>query len=162
MRTRTALLTATAAALLTSFALPAHAAPVAENINRSLFDATPQLTTSTFTVDGPTSGPLGGALDVSVTAPDGTLPTSPGSCEQVDVAAVLTYSPGELLAVTTTGEACAHTVDGSLTVNAFFGRHDLTYTGTAHRSARLVGDGLIAAKHSWLGGQASFGATVRW
>jgi hypothetical protein len=67
-----------------------------------------------------------------------------------------------VLTVVTTGEACAHIVDGTLQVNAFFGPKDVTYTGTEHKKAKLVGDGLIAAAHRLFGGQASFSGSFRW
>jgi len=40
-------------------------------------------------------------MDVTVNAPDGRLPTAFGSCEPVDVTAVVTVSPGEVLTVNT-------------------------------------------------------------
>jgi len=70
-------------------------------------------------------------------------------------------SPGEVLTVSTAGEACAHIVDGTLQVNARFGARDVTYTGTEHTKAKLVGDGLIAAAHPF-GAQASFAGAFRW
>ena len=151
------------AAALALLALPATAqAATLENIDRSLFDATPEVSASAWHLDGPTSGPLGGTLDLHVSATDGTFPTTPGSCEPVDVRAVLQVSPGEVLSVSTVGEACAHIVDGSLIVDAYFGNRDVAYSGTAHKRVRVVGDGLIAAKTSFLGGQASIGMSVRW
>jgi len=101
-------------------------------------------------------------MDLTVTAPDGTLPIVFGSCEPVDVTTVLTVSPGEVLTVISAGEACAHIVDGTLQVNAFFGARDVTYTGSEHKKAKLVGDGLVAAAHHTLGGQASFSGVFRW
>ncbi len=127
-----------------------------------MFDGTPVRTASTFEVAGPTAGPLGASYELSVTAADGTLPTAFGSCEPVDVAAVLTVSPGEVLTVHTHGEACAHISDGTLGVNAYFGKKDLSYEGSEHKKAAVVGDGLIAAAHHWYGGQATFMGTVRW
>jgi hypothetical protein len=97
---------------------------------------------------------------VTATAPDGTLPTVFGSCEPVAVTAVLTVEPGKVLSVRTTGEACAHIVDGTLQVNAGFSARDVTYQGYARR-ARLVGDGLVALAHTQLGGQASFSGSFR-
>lgn len=133
----------------------AHAAPATETVDRSLFDATPERTTSTLHLDGPTAGELGGAMDLVVEAADGTLPDVKGSCEKVRVTAVVTVSPGKVLRVRTRGEGCAHIVDGSLQVNAFFKARNVRYEGFPERT-RLVGDGLIAAAHGWLGGQASF------
>jgi hypothetical protein len=78
------------------------------------------------------------------------------------VTAVLTVSPGEVLTVHTTGEACAHISDGTLVVNAYFGKKDVSYEGSEHKKAAVIGDGLIAAAHHWYGGQASFMGTVRW
>jgi len=119
-------------------------------------------TAASLHLDGPTAGPLGGAMDLTVTAQDGALPTAFGSCEPVDVTAVVTFSPGEVLTVSTTGEACAHIVDGTLQVNAFFAARDVTYTGSEHKKAKLVGDGLVAAAHHTFGGQASFSGAFRW
>ena len=153
--------TSTALALVAVVPASAHAATL-ESIDRSLFDASPSVSASSWHFDGPTAGALGGALDLVVTATDGAFPTTPGSCGPVAVQATLQVSPGEVLTVTTDGEACAHIVDASLTVNAPFGRDDLSYAGSAHKKAKVVGDGLIAAKTSWLGGQASISTQVRW
>jgi hypothetical protein len=117
---------------------------------------------SSWHFDGPTAGALGGALDLVVDATDGSFPTTPGAREPVDVRADLQVSPGEVLTVTTVGEACAHVVDASLTVNAYFGRGDVNYAGAAHKKAKIVGDGLIAASYGWLGGRASISTSVRW
>jgi hypothetical protein len=161
MRLRSVLTTAVAAIALSAVPLSAQA-KTTELIDRSLFDGTPVRTASALELAGPTAGPLGGSFDLTVIASDGTLPTTFGSCEPVDVAAVLTVSPGEVLNVHTRGEACAHIVDGTLQVNAFFDRKDVSYEGSEHKKATLVGDGLIAAAHHWYGGQASFSGTVRW
>ena len=150
------------AAALTAAAVAPAQAKTTELVDRSLFDGTPERTASSLHFSGPTSGPLGGALDFTATASDGSLPTTFGSCEDVDVSAVLTMSPGEVLTVQTTGEVCAHIVDGSLEINAYFGPRQVHYEGTAHKRARLVGDGLIAGAHRIYGGQASFSGTFRW
>ncbi|MGH3505723.1 MAG: hypothetical protein ACRDO2_00810 [Nocardioidaceae bacterium] len=150
------------AAALTAAAVAPAQAKTTELVDRSMFEGTPERTASTLHLSGATSGPLGGALDFTATAVDGTLPTVFGSCEDVDVSAVLTVSPGEVLTVATTGEACAHIVDGTLQINAFFGPEQVTYEGTAHKKAKLVGDGLIAAAHHTFGGQASFSGSFRW
>ena len=99
---------------------------------------------------------------VTFTAQDGTLPTTFGSCEPVQVNAVLTASPGEFLSVTTVGEACAHITNGMLQVNAYFAQDDMTYSGTAHKKVKIRGDGLIAAADQTFGGLANFSAQVRW
>ena len=161
MRPRSVLTTAVAAIVLSAVPMSAQAKST-ELIDRSLFDGTPVRTASALELAGPTAGPLGGAFALTVTASDGTLPSAFGSCEPVDVAAVLTVSPGEVLHVSTSGEACAHIVDGTLQVNAYFGKNDVSYEGSEHKKAALVGDGLIAAAHHWYGGQASFSGTVRW
>jgi hypothetical protein len=135
---------------------------VTEVVDRSLFDATPERTEASLRVDGPTAGPLGGAMDVTVRAVDGTLPTAFGSCEPVWVKAAVTVQPGRSLTVRTRGEACAHIVDGSLTANAGFRARNVTYQGSGRCRSRLVGEGLIAVAHSQLGGQASFFGTFRW
>jgi hypothetical protein len=159
MFVRTSLVAAAAGALLAVAPGSASAAP--QTIDRSLFDAAPELTTSSLRVDGPTAGPLGGAMDVTVTATDGTLPTVFGSCEQARVISVVTVQPGEVITVRTRGDVCAHVVDGSLSFNAGFRAKNVTYQGYGRCHPRLVGDGLIAVSHSWLGGQASFFGTFR-
>jgi len=162
MRTRTVLTTGVVAAVLT-LTLPFSAqARETESISRSLFDATPERTVSSLRIDGPTAGPLGGALDLTLTATDGSLPTERGTSEPVDVTAVLTLSPGEVLTITTTGEASVHPFGDVLTVNAYFDKKDVTYDGTEHKKVKVVGDGLIAAGHQWYGGQASVSATYAW
>lgn len=162
MRVRTLLTASVAAAVLSTVVATSAQAKTTESIDRRVFDAAPERTAATLHLDGPTAGPLGGAMDVTVTATDGSLPSAFGSCEPVDVSAVLTVSPGEVLTVATSGEACAHVVDGTLQLNAWFGPKDLTYSGTEHKKAKVVGDGLIAAAHHSYGAQASFSATVRW
>jgi hypothetical protein len=138
------------------------AGPRTETVDRSVFDATPERTEAALRVDGPTAGPLGGAMDVTVRAADGTLPTDFGSCERVRVRAAVTVEPGKVVVVRTRGEACAHIVDGSLTVNAGFRAKDVRFQGSHLRRARLVGEGFLAVAHTQLGGQASFFGTFRW
>jgi len=162
MRTRTVLTTGVAAAVLT-VALPLSAqARETESISRSLFDSTPERTVSSLRIDGPTAGPLGGALDLTVTALDGSLPTVRGATEPVEVTAVLTLSPGEVLTITTTGEASVHPFGDVLTALAYFDKKDVTYEGTEHHKVKVVGDGLISAGQQWYGGQASVSATYAW
>jgi hypothetical protein len=156
MFVRTTLVVAAAGALLATVPGSASAVPKTESIDRRVFDATPQLTASSLRVDGPTAGPLGGAMDVTVQATDGTLPTVFGSCEAADVTAVVTVQPGQVMTVSSRGEVCAHIVDGSLTFNAGFRAKDVSYEGYGRPYPKLVGDGLIAVSHSWFGGQASF------
>lgn len=161
MSTRLALLTAAAAAVLVANPAVASAKPATEVVDRSVFDATPERTESSLRVDGPTSGPLGGAMDVTVHAKDGTLPTALGSCEPVRVKAAVTVRPGRVITARTLGEGCAHIVDGSLSVNAAFRAKNVSYAGYGRCRPRLVGDGLIAVAHSQLGGQASFFGAFR-
>jgi hypothetical protein len=161
MFVRASLVVGAAVALLSVCPGSATAASTTEFVNRSVFDATPERTAASLRVDGPTAGPLGGAMDVTVRAVDGTLPTTFGSCEAVRVAAQVTLQPGRTISVLTRGEACAHIVDGSLTVNAGFKARNATYEGFGRCRPKLVGEGLIAAAHSQLGGQASFSASYR-
>jgi hypothetical protein len=158
---RTALVIASAAAVLATVPGTATAAPRTEVIDRSLFDGTPERTESSLRVDGATAGPLGGHMDMTVRATDGTLPTAFGSCEPVSVSTILTVQPGRVLTVRTRGEACAHVVDGSLSVNAGFRARNVEYQGFGRCKPRLVGEGFMAAAHSQLGGQASFFVTLR-
>ena len=161
MFTRLALITAAAAALLVAFAGTASAKPTAELIDRAVFDAMPERTDSTFRVDGATAGPLGGFMDLTVKAKDGTLPTTPGMCEPVLVKQVLTVEPGKVITVRTRGEGCAHIVDGSLSVNAGFRAKNVDYQGFGRCKPRLIGEGFIAAADSMIGGQGSFSAMFR-
>jgi hypothetical protein len=162
MHSRTILAAAAASIALVGLGSTTAQAASLERVDRSAFDATPQRSTESLHLDGDTAGPLGGRLDLTISSPDGSLPTAPGTCEQVDVSATLTVSPGEVLTVHTTGEACAHVISGALQVNAFFDAKDVVYSGTEHKKAKLVGDGLIAAADGFLGAQASFSAAVRW
>ena len=161
MFVRASLIAGAVVALLTAVPGAATAAPATQFFNRSLFDATPERTDAALRVDGPTSGPLGGAMDVTVRAVDGTLPTAFGSCEPVRVRALVTVEPGRTIGVRTRGEACAHIVDGSLSVNAFFRARNVTYDGFGRCRPKLVGDGLIAASQSAFGAQASFSGSFR-
>lgn len=158
MHARTILTAAVASAALTLVAPAAHAATV-DRFDRSAFDGSPTLTGSGYEMAGATSGELGGYLSLSVRATDGTLPAQ-GQCESADVDAILTVAPGESFAITTTGELCSHFIDGTPTLNAYFGAKQVSYTGS-HRRAR-VSDGMIAFKNSWIGAQASVGLSVRW
>lgn len=158
MHTRSILGAAVASATLTLVAPAAHASTV-DRFDRSAFDNSPTLSSSGYEMAGATSGELDGHLSLSVRAADGTLPAQ-GQCESADVDAVLTVAPGESFAITTTGELCSHVVDGTPTLNAYFGAKQVTYTG-AHKRAR-VSNGMIAFKNSWIGAQGSVGLSVRW
>jgi hypothetical protein len=161
MLTTKLLLSAVTVAALAASAVPAHAAET-EYIDRSAFDFSVQKTASSIRVDGATRGPLGGYLDVTVTADDGTLPVGSNVCEPATFDAVLTVSPGETLSTSAAGEICTTFYGDALTANAYFAKKDLDYAGTEHNKAKVVGDGLIAVGTGWLGGQASFAASVKW
>lgn len=158
--------TAAAAVAALSVLLPTAASAATtttENLSRRTYDSAPERTAGTWRIDGATAGPLGGYLDVTATAADGTLPTAPGACEAVDVTAVLTVSPGEVLTVeTSNGEACIHQFGGTLSLNAYFGKQDLTYAGSEHSKVKVVGDGLLGAGQLFTGAQATFDAMLRW
>jgi hypothetical protein len=159
--TRSLLATALAAALA-AVPMPAQAADV-EYVDRSTYDSTPVVTTSTIHIDGATAGPLGGFLDLTVSAEDGTLPTTRGACDPVDVDAVLTVSPGEQLVVHTTAEVWMHQFSETLIMQAYFDKKDLSYSGTEHSKAKVVGDGSISASNAiFFGFAASFSTSVRW
>lgn len=158
MHARKILATTVAGATLMLLTPTAHAAQL-ERFDRRAFDSSPVVTSAGFAMSGPTAGELGGYLSLSVQAADLTLPAQ-GQCETAVVEAVLTVSPGEVFAISTTGELCSHVVDGTPILNAYFGRKQVTYTGT-HRRAQ-VSDGIIAFKNSFLGAQGSVGMSVRW
>jgi hypothetical protein len=147
-----------AAAALTLVAPAAQAASV-DRFDRSTFDSTPVATASGWELEGATSGELGGYLGLSVHASDGSLPAA-GECESADVRAVLTVSPGETFTITTKGELCSHFIDGTPSLNAYFGAKQVAYSGT-HRRAR-VSNGMICFTKSFLGAQGSVGLSVRW
>ncbi len=162
MRIRPLLATVVAAAALATVPVTAQARSV-ENIDRRIFDSSPEVSASSLHLDGSTAGELGGFLDLVVTAKDGSLPTEQGACDRVHVDAVLTVSPGEQLTVHTRGEVCMHQFSPTLILNASFRNRHATYSGTAHRKVRVVGDGLIAASNSLgYGYGASFSSAVRW
>ena len=98
----------------------AASATTTENLDRRAFDSAPERAADSLHISGATAGPLGGYLDVTFTAADGTLPTAPQTCEPVTVDAVLTVSPGETLTIATTGEACTGFYGGPAAVNAYF------------------------------------------
>jgi hypothetical protein len=158
MHARSTLTAALAAAALILVA-PAAQAATLDRFDRSAFDSTPVVTGSGYEMSGATAGELGGYLSLSVQAADGSVPAQ-GQCETADVQAVLTVAPGESFAIATTGELCSHFIDGTPTLNAYFGAKQVTYTGT-HKRARVT-NGIIAFKNSFIGAQASVGLSVRW
>lgn len=159
MNARSTLTTTLAATAALMLAVPAAQAATRDRFDRRAFDGSPVVSSSGFAMAGATAGELGGHLDLSLQARDGTLPAW-GRCETADVRAVLTVSPGESFAIATTGELCSHVVDGTPTLNAYFGAKQVRYTGT-HKRARVT-DGSIAFTRSFLGAQASVGLSVRW
>ena len=166
MRTRPLVAATVAAAALAVTPLTTGTAQAAdlENINKTAFDSTPTVTASAVHIGNATAGALGSYLDLTITAPDGTLPTAAGACETADVQAVVTVSPGETLSVRTTGEVCTHEFSPStLMLNAYFDSGDLQYAGTAHKKAKAVGDGMISASNgTMLGWGLAFSSQVRW
>ena len=159
MHARKILMTTLATSAALALASPGAQAATTVRFDRSAFDRAPVVTTTGYSMAGDTAGELGGHLSLSVQVKDGTLPAW-GECEPATVGAVLTVSPGESFAIATTGELCSHFIDGTPTVNAYFGKKQVSYTGS-HKHARVT-DGLIAFKHSWLGGQGSVGMSVHW
>jgi hypothetical protein len=161
MNARTTLVSALAAAALTVMtSAAAHGAPTSvDRFDRSAFDSAGVATGSGYSMQGATSGELGGYLTLAIEATDGTLPAQ-GECETAHVQAVLTVSPGESFAIDTTGELCSHFISGTPILNAYFGARQVEYSG-AHKRAR-VSDGIIGFTKGWLGAQGSVGLSVRW
>ena len=121
MNARSTLIPTLAAAALILVAPAAQAAPPSvDRFDRSAFDSAGVVTGSGYSMAGATSGELGGHLTLAVQAADGTIPAQ-GQCETADVQAVLTVAPGESFAIDTTGELCSHFIDGTPTLNAYFG-----------------------------------------
>ena len=158
MNTRSTFTAAIAAAALVLVAPAAQAASV-DRFDRSTFDSTPEVSESGYAMAGATAGELGGYLTLAVQASDGTLPAQ-GDCEAADVQAVLTVSPGESFTITTTGELCSHFIDGTPSLNAYFGAKQVSYRGT-HKHARVT-NGIIGFQHTFLGAQGQVGLSVRW
>jgi hypothetical protein len=164
-RSRTLLLTAAATAALCVLPVAAQAsAPQTEMIDRAMYDSAPEQSDGSLRVSGPTRGELGGYLDVTVTARDGSLPTGSQVCEPAMIDGVLTLAPGETLSIRRVrGELCTGFYGDSMSMSAGVRSGNVDYEGTAHRKARVVGEGLISVGVvSWFGGQAAFSATVRW
>jgi hypothetical protein len=161
MFVRSSLVVTAAVALLSAFPGSASAAARTEDVNRSTFDATPEHTAASLRVDGATAGELGGEMNVTVRAIDGTLPTVFGSCEPAWVKAVVTVQPGKIITVRTRGEVCAHIISGSISASAGFRAQDVSFKGYRGCPPRLVGEGLIGAAHTQIGGQAAFSARFR-
>jgi hypothetical protein len=164
-RPRTLLLTAATTAALCALPVAAHAGPFqTEMLDRATYDSAPELTEGSLRVAGPTRGELGGYLDATVTARDGSLPVGSQVCESAFVDGVLTVSPGETLTIQgVRSELCTSFYGDSMSMSAGVRSRNIDYEGTAHRRARIVGEGLISVGAiTWFGGQASFSATVRW
>lgn len=162
MRPRSLLIAAAAAAALSVVPLTAQAAETVY-IDRAAYDAVVDQTADSLRVAGATRGELGGYLDVTVIATDGTLPVGSNVCEPASVDAVLTVAPGETLAANVPGELCTGFYGDSMTVNAAVTKKDLTYQGTAHHNAKVAGEGLISVGViSWFGGNAAFSVPVKW
>jgi hypothetical protein len=159
MHVRKTLTTTLAATAVLMLAVPAAQAATRDRFDRSAFDSSPVVTGSGFSMAGATAGELGGHLSLSLQARDGTLPTK-GQCEAADVQALLTVASGESFDIETTGELCSHFIDGTPTLNAYFGHKHVSYTGT-HKRARVT-DGMISFTNSWLGAQGSVGLSVSW
>ena len=104
MRARSLLLAATAAVAITALPMTAQAAD-SELIDRANYDATVDETLASMHMAAATRGELGGYLDVTLTADDGTLPVGSNVCEAATVDAVLTIAPGEKFTVRAPGEA---------------------------------------------------------
>lgn len=156
VRSTLTLTLATAALLI---AAPGAQAATCDRLDRGTFDSTPVVTSSGYEMSGATAGELGGHLSLAIRATDGTIPAQ-GQCETAAVRAVLTVAPAETFVIKTKGELCSHVVDGTPTLNAYFGKKQVSYTGT-HKRARVT-EGMIGFTNSWLGAQGSVGLTVRW
>jgi hypothetical protein len=157
-RTRSTFAAVLATAALVAVAPAAEAATV-DRFDRSAFDSAAVASGSGYTMAGATSGEFGGYLSLAIQAADGSLPAQ-GQCEPADVQAVLTVADVETFTIATTGELCSHFIDGTPTLNAYFGAKQVQYAGT-HRKAR-VSDGSIGFTKSFMGGLGSVGLSVRW
>jgi hypothetical protein len=161
MRT-SSILTATVAGVAITLATPAAHATKLELFNRYAADSAPVVSESGYVMEGTTNGEPGSYLQVSVKAVDNSLPAD-GECEPASVHAVLTVAPRETFTISTTGELCGIVGDGSPALTASFGDLQTTYSGTAHKRARVVGEATIKSRTSWFGASGAVeGLSVRW
>jgi hypothetical protein len=159
MHTRIVAATAAAAtAAVLAVAAPAQAASV-EAFDRSAFDTSPDVTVAGWAISAPTSGELGGWLDMTVTVTDGSIPAN-GTCEPANVDAVLTVAPGETFTIHTVADLCTHLLDGTPSLFGSFGAKQTTYSG-AHKKARVVGEGFVSFGRGHLGAQGTVSLSVR-
>ena len=163
MRHRSLLAATLATAALSALPLTAHAAQ-AELIDRSNYVGSVERTADSVRIAAATSGELGGYLDVTMTAQDGSLPVGSEVCEPVTIDAVLTVAPAETFTLHVPGEACTTFYGDALRGSADFDNQDVAYEGT-HKKVKVVGEGRISATVGGIfpdSGQANFSATVRW
>lgn len=159
MRLRPLLATAITTAVLAAAPLTAHAS-AGENLDLRGYDATPVTGPGSFQLDGAAWGSsFEGWGTLSVTAVDGSLP-APATCEDATVALDAGTAPSEYLSVRAAGEICAHFLDGTLTVNAYFDKQDVTYHGDLHKKAKA--EGLVAARVGGFLNIWSTSGTIRW
>jgi hypothetical protein len=161
MRTST-ILTATLAGVAVTLAAPAAHATKLEVFDRYAADYAPVVSASGYVMQGPASGEPGSSLQLSVKAVDDSLPLE-GECEPASVQAVLTVAPGETFTIGTTGELCGIVGDGSPALTASFGAAQTTYSGTAHKRVRVIGEAAIKSRTGWFGAYGAVeGLSVRW
>ena len=161
MRTST-ILTATLAGLAVTLAAPAAHATKLEVFDRYAADYAPVVSASGYVMQGTTNGEPGSSLQLSVKTLDDSLPGA-GECEPASVLAVLTVAPRETVTISTTGELCGIVGDGSPALTASFGAPQKTYSGTANKRARVVGEATISSRTGWCGASGAVeGLSVRW
>lgn len=159
MRVRPLLATALATVALSAVPLAAQAAD-SETLDVRGYDAAPAVTTGSFQLDGAAWGSsFEGSGTLTVTAVDGSLPAQ-GTCEPATVALDAGTSATEYLAIRTTGEICSHVGDGTLTVNGYFDKQDVTYQGDLHKKAKA--EGLVAARVGGFLNIWTASGTIRW
>ena len=118
MRPRSLLTTAVATAALTlrtARRTQAACHRTTELVDRFAFDATVEQTAGSFHMANATNGALGGFLDLTVTAKDGSLPVGANVCEPAVVDAVLTVSPRRATCAQTQRATCGSPVSGRRT-----------------------------------------------
>ena len=84
MRARSLLVATTAAVAFTALPMTAQASD-SEWIDRANYDATVDRTPASLHIAAATRGELGGYLDATLTAEDGTLPVGSNVCEPATV-----------------------------------------------------------------------------
>ena len=106
-----------------------------------------------YAMAGATAGELGGYLTLGSRRP--TAPFLPRASARPPTSRPCSRSPRASRSRSTTGELCSHFIDGTPSLNAYFGAKQVSYTGT-HKRARVT-NGSIGFQHTFIGAQGQVG-----